>query len=103
MSSQADVDADEHSSQEDETLIAQRSSAASSSSFSSMVKHSCLYVLDGGLDTVVPLAVLGFLAICVLLFNVTRPQVTDCGDSSRFAKHFYCFNASQPPGVHVDQ
>jgi hypothetical protein len=63
------------------------------------------FARDGHLETTLPLIVLSVLAISVLLYNILRTQFEPCDTSRPYAKHFYCFNASEAvehPGFHID-
>jgi hypothetical protein len=56
------------------------------------------------LEIVLPLTLIGLLAVSVLVYNVLRYQeVLPCNDGTPMAKHFYCFNSSAAPGVHQDR
>ena len=56
------------------------------------------------LEIVLPLTVIGLLAVFVLVYNILRYQeVLPCNDGTPMAKHFYCFNSSAAPGVHQDR
>ena len=53
-------------------------------------------------ETAVTLAFFSIFCVIVIVYNLLRPNVGKC-DASRLAKHFYCYNATMPPGVHEDQ
>ena len=43
------------------------------------------------------------LVSSVLVYNfLMKLNVVDPCETNRYAKHFYCFNKSDSPGVHVD-
>ncbi len=66
--------------------------------------NSWRWVREGGWEVVVPLAVLSLLSVAVLVYNIfVRRQWDPCDTSNRFAKHFYCWNSTAEPGVHVDR
>ena len=69
------------------------------------MKQSSNLVRSGQLELVVPLVVLSLLSIGVVVYNFMKWHVVEpCSDTSHlFAKHFYCYNASASPGVHVDK
>ena len=54
------------------------------------------------LDMILPLVILAALSIGVVLYNFLRQQWEPCDLGKPLAKHFYCFNASKPPGFHID-
>ena len=54
------------------------------------------------LDIVVPLVVLSLLSFGVVAYNIMRKQWEPCDENKPLAKHFYCYNASRPPGFHID-
>jgi len=59
---------------------------------------------EGYCEIVLPLAVLACFAIGVIIYNLLRfSRVEPCDDDSPMAKHFYCFNRSAAPGVHMDK
>ena len=61
------------------------------------------WVRDGNLDLILPLIVLACLSIGVVVYNVfLRSQFDPCDLNRPLAKHFYCYNASKPPGFHID-
>ena len=58
---------------------------------------------EGHLEIVLPLAVLACLALGVVVYNLLRFRRVDiCDEGKPMAKHFYCFNQSASPGVHLD-
>ena len=57
---------------------------------------------DGNLDTIVPLVVLAVLSVGVLVYNMFFREWEACDENKPLAKHFYCYNASRPPGFHLD-
>ena len=69
------------------------------------MKQGSNLVRSGQLELVVPLVVLSLLSIGVVVYNFMKWHVVEpCSDTSHlFAKHFYCYNASASPGVHVDK
>ena len=56
----------------------------------------------GTLELIAPLVVLSLLSIGVLCYNLFKQQEPCADTAQKFAKHFYCYNASASPGVHVD-
>ena len=67
------------------------------------------WVRQGNLDTLslwMPLAVLAVLSVAVVVYNsikdVTQSGWDECDADKPMAKHFYCHNASKPPGFHLD-
>ena len=67
------------------------------------------WIREGNLDTLslwVPLVVLGILSVVVVAYNsfkdVHSSEWDACDESKPMAKHFYCHNASKPPGFHLD-
>ena len=60
------------------------------------------WVREGNLDTLLPLVVLSVLSVCVVVYNSVRQQWEPCETDRPLAKHFYCYNASKPPGFHLD-
>ena len=60
------------------------------------------WVREGNLDTVLPLVLLSVLSVGVVVYNSVRQQWEPCETDKPLAKHFYCYNASKPPGFHLD-
>ena len=58
---------------------------------------------EGNADIVVPVILLGVASVGVLVYNIMRQQFEPCDTNQPLAKHFYCYNASAPPGVHDDR
>lgn len=87
---------------EEENLIRYRNRSRSSSK-SRNNEALIKWIRGGGLELAVPLFVLGLLSISVLVYNfLMKLNVVDPCETNRYAKHFYCFNKSDSPGVHVD-
>ena len=58
---------------------------------------------EGTLEIVIPLLVICALALAAVVYNLRRMfQVEPCDETRPMAKHFYCYNRSMSPGVHVD-
>ena len=63
------------------------------------------FTRDGSLEMIIPLTVISLLALCVIAYNLfltVEGAVLPCDESTPMAKHFYCFDRSASPGVHVD-
>ena len=85
---------------EDESLIHRQGKEPVNSGMS---RGCCSWIRAGGLDIVIPLFLLAFASLGVLVYNILRKQIEPCITDRPFAKHFYCYNASAAPGVHMDK
>eukprot|EP00966_Prymnesium_polylepis_P088574 2050027-Prymnesium_polylepis.2 len=51
---------------------------------------------------VVVLLLASLAVICVMIVRDLKHDWKDCDENTLMAKHFYCFNISNAPGVHGD-